>query len=458
MKYLSSFIILVIGASHIANAQVNDETLKQPSTTSQYTAASEPGFDAAAPYTAQHNLAAVRIGPGDSKVGYETKNYKTDSRAIEARRGETANLIRLVNQPPLGLPPIPQPKDNPITEEKIALGKKLFFDRRLSLNDTFSCAMCHIPEQGFTSHELEKAVGFEGRSNKRNSPTLYNSAYLKKLFHDNRETTLEDQIWGPLLARNEMAMPSIGEVINKIKSISDYKGLFEAAFNGQTVSIENLGKAIATYQRVLVSGNSNFDKWYFGQQEDAISAQAKRGFELFKGKAQCIVCHQMKEKTALFTDNKLHNTGIGFINSMGQPPEKERMLIAPGIYADVKLSKRKLVGHPPIPDLGFYEVTQNPADRWKYRTPGLRNVALTQPYMHDGSMQDLLTVVEFYNKGGIRKNEAGFPNQSFSPLMNPLNLSQQEMLDIVAFMETLTGDNIAEIISDAFATPVGDTQ
>jgi len=404
-----------------------------------------------------NTIDGVRIGAGDDKTGYETTGYRTDSVAITARKGKKADLIRVIDNPPLGLPKIPVPVNNPLTVEKIDLGRKLFFDRRLSLNDTFSCAMCHIPEQGFTSHEVEKAVGFEGRSHRRNSPTIYNTAYLERLFHDGRETTLENQIWGPLLARNEMAMTSMGQVIQKVKNMPDYDGLFEAAFDGKSIDIVTMGQAIASYQRVLVSGNSPFDRWYYAKEEDAISAQAKRGFELFLGKAHCISCHTVGSKHALFTDNKLHNTGLGFKRSMGKEPDKERMLIAPGTYAYVLKSKKAIVGHKPIPDVGFYEVTQNPDDRWKYRTPSLRNVALTAPYMHDGSMLTLDDVIAFYNQGGMLKNESNFPNVTQSPLIQPLGLTEGEIEDLTAFMKTLTGDNIAEVISDAFATPVGDT-
>lgn len=399
----------------------------------------------------------VRIGPGDDKTGYETTGYTTNSVAITARQGIKADLIRVVENPPLGLPKIPVPVDNPLTAEKINLGRKLFFDRRLSLNDTFSCAMCHVPEQGFTSHEVEKAVGLEGRSNRRNSPSIYNTAYLERLFHDNRETSLENQIWGPLLSKNEMAMTSFGHVLQKLSTLKDYDGLFEAAFDGEGANILTLGKAFASYQRVLVSGNSAFDRWYFANEENAISDQAKRGFELFRGKGQCISCHSVGEKTALFTDKLAHNTGLGFKRSMGKKPEKERMLIAPGTYAYVKKSKKDLVGHPEMADVGVYEVTQNPDDRWKYRTPTLRNVILTAPYMHDGSMPDLKEVIAFYNQGGMLKNESGFPNVTQSPLIQPLGLTENEINDLIAFMETLTGDNIAEVISDAFSTPVGDT-
>ncbi len=395
---------------------------------------------------------SVRIGAGDSKHGYESNDYQTNSLAIAARKGQPTDLLKSLEEPPLGLPPIPVPEQNPITEKKVDLGKKLFFDRRLSLNNTFSCAMCHVPEQGFTSHEIEKAVGFEGRSGRRNSPTIYNIAYATRLFHDAREYTLEDQVWGPLLAHNEMAMTSIGHVVDKIRSIDEYDSLFEEAFDGKQANVTTIGKALASYQRLLVSANSAFDRFYYNNEEDAISDQAKQGFKLFTGKANCATCHTINEDYSLFTDNKLHNTGIGYLVSMGIEPESERMLIAPGIYVDVKKSYKERVagGAAPISDLGHYEVTQHPDDRWKYRTPTLRNVALTGPYMHDGSLPTLRSVIEFYNKGGV-------PNVTSSPLIKPLNLSDSEMNALVAFMNTLNGSNVAEIISDAFSTPVGDT-
>lgn len=400
---------------------------------------------------------APRVGPGDSKAGYESVNYKTDSIAIEARQGVKTDLMRVLEQPPLGLPNIPVPADNPVTEQKIDLGRKLFYDRRLSINNTFSCAICHIPEQGFTNNELEKAVGVEGRLHRRNAPTIYNTAYVDKLFHDGREHSLETLVWSPLLAYNEMAMPSMGQVIHKIRNLDDYQGLFEAAFDGKTADPVTIGQALASYNRVLVSGNSPFDRWYYGKQTDAIPEPAKRGFKLFTGKAQCSTCHTVGEEHALFTDNKLHNVGLGFIRSMTVAnPEKETMLVAPGLYMNISQSFRKTVGLTPLPDVGAYEVSQNPDDRWKYRTPSLRNIALTAPYMHDGTINDLESVVAIYNQGGYTQNERGFPNKTLSPLIKPLGLTEQESKDIVAFLNTLNGDNVTELISDAFATPVGD--
>ena len=386
---------------------------------------------------------------GDYKKGYEHLDYETRSISLVNRRGVAADLMGSISAIPLGLPPVPVSEDNPITERKIFLGRKLFFDRRLSLNDTFSCAMCHIPEQGFTSNEMATAVGIEGRTVRRNSPTIYNVAYMERLFHDGREYTLEQQIWAPLLAHNEMANPSVGAVIEKLRRMPDYEGLFEAAFNGKGPSMETIGMAIASYERALVSGNSAFDRWYYGKEKNALSKSAKRGFELFAGKAGCLSCHTIEKDYALFTDHRLHNTGIGYSESMRREPEFQEVTVAPGIKVKVARDVIDPVSETTPNDLGLYEITQDPGDRWKYKTPSLRNVALTAPYMHNGSISTLKEVVAFYNRGGV-------PNDLLDSLIRPLNLSEQEMDDLVAFLESLTGNNIDVLVSDAFAAPVGD--
>lgn len=387
--------------------------------------------------------------PGDFKQGYETDKYHTDSVSLDRRHGKTADLMALVRQPPLGLPKVPVPADNPVTEKKIVLGRKLFYDRRMSLNNTISCAMCHIPEQGFTSNEMALAVGIEGRTVRRNAPTIYNSAYLTRLFLDGRETRLEQQVWGPLLASNEMGNPSIAVVINKIRHISSYDGLFEEAFDGKGPGMETIGQALASYERTLISANSPFDRWYFDEDPRVISAAAKRGFALFTGKAACASCHLINENYALFTDNAMHNTGLGWFAAMAKTPETTRVLVAPGVYLDVDESVIDAVGNARLSDIGLYEVTQDPADRWRYRTPSLRNVALTAPYMHDGSLETLRDVVEFYNRGG-------YPNENLDPLIHPLELSEGEVGHLVDFLKSLTGDNVSMLVSDAFAAPVGD--
>lgn len=411
----------------------------------------QPEAKIAEPASSNPDKSAL-YGAGDNKLDYQNRDYQTKSVALTRREGQSTDLLKTIAQPPLGLPRVPIPDLNPITAEKISLGRKLFYDRRLSINNTFSCAMCHIPEQGFTSNEMATAVGVEGRTVRRNSPTLYNVAYMQSLFHDSRESTLEQQVWSPLLAHNEMANPSIGYVIDKIKNNQDYNGLFEKAFHKEA-GMESIGMAIASYQRTLNSANSPFDRWYYGKYKDALDTKAQRGFQLFTGKAQCSQCHTVNKEYALFTDNNLHNTGFGYADAMTDKTANpsQRVQVSPGVYVDVPSKVIDSVAEPKANDLGRYEVTQNPQDRWRYKTPSLRNVQLTAPYMHNGSIASLREVVEFYNRGGIA-------NENLDPLIKPLHLSGTEIDDLSAFLESLTGDNTEELVSDAFAAPIGDRE
>ena len=341
----------------------------------------------------------------------------------------------------LGLPAVPAPEDNPLTRDKAELGRKLFMDRRLSHNDTISCAMCHVPEQGFTSNEMATAIGIEGRSHRRNSPTLLNAAYMTSLFHDGRETTLENQVWGPLLTMNEMANPSIGYVVEKIRRLPDYAGLFERAFAGRGPAMETVGLAIASYERTLVSGNSRFDQWYYGKQSNALTAEEHAGFSVFAGKAGCSACHAVGARSALFSDNEFHNTGIGWARSMGNQGTY-RVQLAPGVFTYLEAKEAAALGERPPNDVGRFEVTENPADRWAYKTPTLRNIALTAPYMHDGSLSTLEEVVDFYACGGI-------DNPLKDPRLKPLNLSAVEKRALVAFLKSLTGANVEKLAQGA---------
>lgn len=361
---------------------------------------------------------------------------------------KSLDLLWLAQHPPLGLPPLPEQTLQNLSVEKIQLGRKLFFDRRLSLNGTFSCAMCHIAEQGFTSNEMATAVGVEGRTVRRNAPTLLNVAYSKLLFHDGRDTQLEEQIWSPLLAANEMANPSVGAVLDKLRTLPDYQGRFATVYNS-TPNMLNVGDALAAYQRTLLAADSPFDRWYFAKDGTALSADAQAGFRLFTGKANCVACHQIGEKSALFTDDQLHNTGIGYRESLGLRSAKQRIPIAENVYVEVDRAIIDKVSETPPQDLGLYEITQNPADRWKYKTPSLRNVALTAPYMHNGSLSSLEQVVAFYNQGGIA-------NPNLSPLIKPLQLSAEEQTYLVAFLKALTGSNVPSLVADAAQAPIGD--
>jgi len=400
----------------------------------------------AAPQTA---AAEMLYQAGDNKSGYDQADYRTRSIALKQRRGQAADLLHWAQHPPLGLPPLPQPADNPVSAEKTALGRRLFYDRRLSLNNTFSCAMCHIPEQGFTSNEMATAVGIEGRSVRRNSPTLFNVGYYQTLFHDGRETSLEQQVWGPLLAHNEMANPSIGYVLEKIRADQDYPKQFQSAFN-RGPSMETVGMALASYQRSLNSANSPFDRWYYGKQKPALSAEAIRGFKLFTGKAGCSSCHSIQSDHALFTDQRYHNTGIGYAESMGKDLLPKTLQIAPGVIIPIDTAALQSVAQTKENDLGRYEITQQPQHRWQYKTPSLRNIALTAPYMHNGALNTLRDVLTFYNSGGIN-------NENLDPMLKPLHLNEVEIDALQAFLLALTGDNVDALVADAFAAPVADS-
>jgi len=363
-------------------------------------------------------------------------------------RGETAaDLVANVMRPGLGIPPVPFAEHERPTAAQVALGRKLFYDRRLSRNGTFSCAMCHVPTQGFTSNEMATAVGIEGRSVGRNAPTIYNVAYAEHLFHDARESRLEQQVWGPLLAFNEMGNPSVGFVIDRIRESSDYDGLFEAAFDGRAPGMETIGMALAAYERTLVSGGSPFDQWRYGGDETAVSARAKLGFEVFTGKGGCASCHLVGEPYALFTDHGLHDTGIGYRDPRATAPASPRMQVAPGEIIELHPDAGAL----PTPgaDLGRYEITGDPADRWKFKTPILRNVALTAPYMHDGSLPTLAAVVDYYDDGAR-------PHDGLDARLHPLALTEEEKDALVRFLESLTGGNVPALVADALAAPIGD--
>ncbi len=330
----------------------------------------------------------------------------------------------------LGLPALPFPADNPPSAASIALGKKLFFDRRLSFNNTMSCAMCHVPDQGFTSNELRTPLGNEGATVRRNAPTLLNVAYHPRLFHDGRDDALETQAWSPLLAANEMANPSIGHVLDKLRTLPDYTGLFEAAFAGRRPTADTVGQALASYERSLVSGATRFDRYRYGGDAGALDDSEQLGYRLFVDKAGCARCHTIGDEYALLSDFRYHNTGIGWMRSR----ERGEVLVQFGAGRTAILSAADIarIGAPPPSDLGRFEITLDPADRWAYKTPMLRNVALTAPYMHDGSLPTLEAVVEYYNRGG-----AGAPAQS--PLLTPLQLSAAEKAALVRFLESLTG-------------------
>ncbi len=337
----------------------------------------------------------------------------------------------------LGLPTIAVPANNPITPAKIVLGKKLFMDRRLSPNNTLSCAMCHVPEQGFTQNELATSVGFEGKSLRRNAPSLLNVALHDRFQRDGAKPSLEAQVWGPLLAANEMANGTVESVVSRLKAMPDYHGLFEIAFAGRGVDEETIGQALASYQRTLLAGDSRFDRWYFGGDAAALSADEQAGFALFK-RANCDACHTVDQHAAPFTDNRFHNTGI-YAAKQQQSLRRIRVQLAPGVSVMVDPDDLTNVSEPEQQDEGRFEVTRDPADRHAFKTPSLRNVTLTAPYMHDGSLATLTDVIDFYAGG------AGcFAGEK-------VELSSQDKRQLLAFLSSLASANSADLGQDARA-------
>jgi cytochrome c peroxidase len=311
--------------------------------------------------------------------------------------GETLKSGKFSMPLPLGLQADSAyiPEDNPLGEAKIALGKMLYFDPRLSKDNTISCASCHIPFHGFADPDrTSKGVGQQRGG--RNSPTVINRLFSKEQFWDGRAEDLEDQAHGPLTNPVEMSMPSHDEVVKRVKGIAGYAPLFEKAFGEKNVSMKRIAQAIATYERTVVSGNSPFDRQAAGDKS-AMSASATRGMELFNGKANCKVCHAGFN----FTDESYHNLGVGMEQAK--------------------------------PDLGRYEISKEESEKGAFKTPTLRNVAENAPYMHDGSESTLKSVVELYNRGGV-------PNKWLSEEMKPLGLSPSQVDDLVAFLHALTGE------------------
>jgi cytochrome c peroxidase len=326
---------------------------------------------------------------------------------------------------PLGLPPVPREIAGAPAMQK--LGEKLFFDRSLAANGTLSCAMCHIPAQAFASNQSALSIGMEGRSLRRNAPSLYNVVFKRYLFHDGRETDLAAQVWGPLLAPDEMGNAGVGPLLARLRSDPDYGPSFDAAFPREGVTMTTLGRAIAAYEATLLRGDSRFDRALFGGDKAALSAEEWRGYEIFVGKGGCVACHRIESDAALFTDQAWHNTGVAF--KARAAPATRRIQLAPGLVKEVDLSALGLAGAAPR-DVGRFEITNDPADRWAYTTPMLRGVANSWPYMHDGSLATLEEVVDFYDGGGG-------PNPALDPRIKPLALTPAEKAALLAFLEAL---------------------
>jgi cytochrome c peroxidase len=305
-------------------------------------------------------------------------------------------------KPPLGLPPVPVPADNPPTAETISLGRRLYYDPVLSSDNTISCASCHSPETGFTDrHPVSTGVG--GKMGARHSPTVLNSAYNEVQFWDGRAPSLEEQAKGPIANPVEMATTH-DVVVARLQADPKYVALFKEAWGTDRITIDLVVKSIASFERTVLCGNSAFDRFYYGHDKTALSASAQRGLKLFMDpkKGNCAVCHIIGEKYALFTDNKFHNLGIG---------------------ADIEGK---------LNDLGRFDQTKKDSDTGAFKTPTLRDIAQRAPYFHDGSFPTLRDALGHYVGGGNA-------NAHLDKEMHPIDfLSFDERDDILAFLNSLT--------------------
>ena len=277
---------------------------------------------------------------------------------------------------------------------------------------------------------------------RRNAPSLYNVAYRSELFLDGRSDSLEAQIWEPLLAENEMANLDRAQVIARLRGIAAYREGFRSAFGDQGINEATLAMALASYQRALLSADSPFDQWYYGGQ--GIDPMVEQGFSVFQ-QAGCSSCHTLGEDHALFSNGQYYNTGIAHASRMRPPAQQVQ--IAPGVF--VQLASPVAVTR--LSDEGRAEVTGDAAQRWHYVVPSLRNVALTAPYMHDGSLPTLETVIDYYRRGG-----SSDPGKD--PRVRRLALSDDEAAALAAFLRALTGSNVLALARDARSAPVGDQQ
>ena len=323
-------------------------------------------------------------------------------------QSQVASTVMPIGKPvqikaPLGLPPVPIPPDNPPTAETIALGRRLYYDPILSVDNTVSCATCHSPQFGFADPKpVSEGVG--KKTGTRNSPPVVNAAYFNVQFWDGRSPSLEKQAEGPVANSVEMAN-TLATVEQRLNADPSYREDFAKAWGPKPITYEMVEKSIAAFERTVISGNSPFDRWKYGHDDKAVDDSVKRGFVVFtsKKKGDCAACHTVGDKYALFTDNQFHNVGVGV--DMGQ-----------------------------FTDVGLYAITHNDADKAKFKTPSLRNIVQTAPYMSDGSLKDLKQVIDFYIG-------AGNSNPNLDKEIHVLDfLSGQERADLQAFLNSLTGE------------------
>jgi len=322
--------------------------------------------------------------------------------ADRASTEEKAPPITGINTQQLGpqrlgpLPPVIHPPGNPTSSLKVHLGKELYFDTRLSADNTISCASCHDPALGW-SDEGPTSKGVRGQLGGRRSPPVSNAAYSPLQFWDGRSPSLEDQAKGPI--QNPVEMGNTHQaMIQTVSKIAGYEEEFKAVFGEGPITVEHVAEAIAAFERTVVTTDSLFDRYARGDHQ-ALTLLEKQGLEIFNGKGHCTACHW----GPYFSDGRFHNVGV---------PAKD----------------------PKNPDVGRFAVTKNPSDMGAFKTPTIRDAARRAPYLHDGSEKTLESVIDFYDRGGGQ-------DRNLDPLMVPLGLSPHEKQALVAFIKALNSLN-----------------
>jgi cytochrome c peroxidase len=318
------------------------------------------------------------------------------------------------------------PAHNPQTPAKVSLGKELFFDPRLSVDNTVACANCHDPDKGFTD-QMATSMGVHSKFGQRNAPTVLNSMFNIEQFWDGRAPTLEDQAEQPILNPVEMGMPNAEAVVGKIDSISEYRQKFQQVFSAPP-TYPRIVAAIAAYERTQVAFDSPFDRYMAGDRS-ALTAQQLRGWAIFNGQGRCMSCHGWNPTRPMFTDDRFHNIGVSAHSAKFVPHARQALeLLAKG--GGVRQIDELAISTD-LSDLGRFLVTKQPHDIGAFRTMGLRNLYVTEPYFHDGSQATIWDTLDHYNKGGVQ-------NPYLDGGITPLGLSEQQEDDVAVFMLSLT--------------------
>ena len=345
------------------------------------------------------SLCVVLVGVLIVLLGQQAIAQESEAQGVPTVPKDTLPKELAIDPIPVGFSVSPSaPENNPTTPEKVQLGRRLFFDKIMSRDKTVACATCHRPEQGFASSEAI-AIGIEGRLGKRNTPSIFNRGYGSQFLWDGSAQSLEDQALTPITNPNEFGS-DVETVLKALRSNASYREQFTKAFGDsdsveELISADRLAMAIASFERTLVYGNTMVDR-FRAAEYGALSREARQGMWIFESSGGCWKCHGGE----IFADEKFHNTGVDFEN--------------------------------PNRDPGRFEVTQQEQDRFKFKTPSLRGISLTAPYMHDGSMKTLREVVEFYNKGGS-------PNDPhLDKDIQPLKLTDKEVGFLVEFLKALS--------------------